>query len=118
MTIHRVEAYRKWYADKERVYYENRLLPGANAKTFKVFPSHDLSEVGVSTNNKSDTYSCDGSRVYYRDSLMTGVDIASFICGYDFVAAQSFAFDKNHYYQGTPNPRIEKLRQGKCQVGK
>ena len=113
MTIHRVEAYREWYADKERVYYENRLLPGANPKTFKVFPSHYLSEVEVSTNNKSDAYSRDDCRVYYRDSLMSGVDIASFVCGYDFVAEQSFAFDKNRYYEGTPNPRIEKMRQGK-----
>ena len=63
------------------------------------------------------TYTLDVNHVYYRDSLMSGVDVASLICGYDFVAGQSFAFDKNRYYQGTPNPRIEKLRQGKCQVG-
>ena len=112
-TIHKVERYRDWYADSKHVYYENRLLPGANPKTFKVLPSHYLSEVEVSTINKSDTYSCDGSHVYYRDSLMSGVDIASFICGYDFVAGQSFAFDKNRYYQGAPNSRIEKLRHRK-----
>ena len=47
---------------------------------------------------------------------MLGVDIASFICGYDYVTSQSFAFDKNRYYQGTPNPQLEKLRQGKCRV--
>ena len=117
-TIHKVERYRDWYADNKHVYYENRLLSGANPKTFEIFPSHYLHEDYVSDNNKDTNYSHDGSHVYYRDSLMTGVDIASFICGYDFVAAQSFAFDKNHYYQGTPNPRIEKLRQGKCQVGK
>lgn len=117
-TIHKVERYRDWYADSKHVYYENRLLPRANPKTFEIFPSHYLHEDYVSDNNKDTNYSHDGSHVYYRDSLMTGVDIASFICGYDFVAAQSFAFDKNHYYQGTPNPRIEKLRQGKCQVGK
>jgi hypothetical protein len=28
----------------------------------------------------------------------------------------SFSFDKNRYYQGRPNPRLEKLRQGKCRV--
>ena len=49
-------------------------------------------------------------------ALITGVDIVSFICGYDFVDSCSFAFDKNRYYQGCPNPRLEKLRQGKCQV--
>lgn len=63
------------------------------------------------------TYTLDVNHVYYRDSLMSGVDIASFICGYEFISGQSFAFDKNRYYQGTSNPRIEKLRQGKCQVG-
>lgn len=116
-TIHRVERYRDWYADSKHVYYENCLLPGANPKTFVIFPAHYVHEDYVSDNNKNTDYSHDGSHVYYRDSLMSGVDIASLICGYDFVAEQSFAFDKNRYYQGTPNPRIEKLRQGKCQVG-
>ncbi|MBQ6204834.1 MAG: DKNYY domain-containing protein [Prevotella sp.] len=115
-TIHRVERYRDWYADKNRVYYQNRLLPKANPQTFKIFPSHYVSEDYVSNNNKSSSYSCDGNRVYYRDSLMLGVDVASFICGYDYVISQSFAFDKNRYYQGNPNPRLEKLRQGKCRV--
>lgn len=116
MTLHKVERYRDWYADKNRVYYENRLLPEANPQTFKIFPSHYVSEDYVSNNNKNSYYSCDGNRVYYRDSLMLGVDVASFICGYDFVASQSFAFDKNRYYHGSPNPRLEKLRQGKCRV--
>ena len=115
-TIHRVERYRDWYADKNRVYYENRLLSEAKPQTFKIFPSHYVSEDYVSNNNKDANYSCDGNRVYYRDSLMQGVDIASFICGYDFVVSTSFAFDKNRYYQGSPNPRLEKLRQGKCRV--
>lgn len=117
-TIHKVERYRDWYADSKHVYYENCLLPGANPKTFKVFPSHYVTEEGISDNNKATEYSHDGSHVYYRDSLMSGVDIASFICGFDFVTEQSFAFDKCRYYQGTPNPRIEKLRQSKYQVGK
>ena len=72
----------------------------------------------VSNNNKDFNYSYDANRVYYRDSLMQGVDIASFICGYDNVTRQSFAFDKNRYYEGTPNPRIEKLRQRKYKVSK
>ena len=112
-TIHRVERYRDWYADKNRVYYENRLLPEASPQTFKVFPIHYVSENHVSDNNKDFNYSYDGNRVYYRDSLMHGVDITSFICGYDYVDSTSFAFDKNRYYQGSPNPRLEKLRQGK-----
>lgn len=112
-TLHRVEHYRDWYADKNRVYYENRLLPEANPQTFKVFPIHYVSEGHVSNNNKNFDYSYDGNRVYYRDSLMLGVDVASFICGYDFVDSISFAFDKNRYYQGSPNPRLEKMRQRK-----
>jgi hypothetical protein len=115
-TIHRVERYRDWYADKNRVYYENRLLPEAKPQTFKVFPIHYVSKDYVSNNNKDFNYSYDANRVYYRDSLMLGVDVASFICGYDYVDSISFAFDKNRYYQGRPNPRLEKLRQGKCRV--
>ena len=115
-TIHRIERYRDWYADKNRVYYENRLLPGANPQTFRIFQSHYVSENYVSNNNKDASYSCDGDHVYYRDSLITGVDIVSFICGYDYVDSCPFAFDKNRYYQGSPNPRLEKLRQGKCHV--
>ena len=30
--------------------------------------------------------------------------------GYDYVDSISFAFDMNRYYQGSPNPRLEKLR--------
>ena len=116
VTIHRVESYRDWYADKNHVYYENRLLPEAKPQTFKIFPLHYVSENHVSNNNKDFIYSHDGNRVYYRDSLMLGVDIASFICGYDYVDSVSFAFDKNRFYQGNPNPRLEKLRQGKCRV--
>ena len=115
-TLHRVERYRDWYADKNRVYYENRLLPEANPQAFKVFPIHYVSKDYVSNNNKDFDYSYDGNRVYYRDSLMHGVDVASFICGYDYVDSISFAFDKNRYYEGSPNPRLEKLRQGKCRV--
>jgi hypothetical protein len=115
-TTHRVERYRDWYADKNRVYYENRLLPGANPQTFRIFQSHYVSENYVSNNNKNTSYSCDVDHVYYQDSLITGVDIASFICGYDYVDSCPFAFDKNRYYQGSPNPRLEKLRQGKCHV--
>lgn len=115
-TIHRVERYRDWYADKNRVYYENRLLPEANPRTFRIFQSHYVSEDYVSNNNKNIEYSYDGNRVYYCDSLILGVDIASFICGYDYVDSYSFAFDKNRYYQGTPNPRLERLRQGKNRV--
>lgn len=115
-TIHRIERYRDWYADKNRVYYENRILPGANPLTFRIFWSHYVSENYVSNNNKDDDYSCDVDHVYYQDSLITGVDIASFKCGYDYVDSCSFAFDKNRYYQGSPNSRLEKLRQGKCHV--
>ena len=34
----------------------------------------------------------------------------------DYVDSISFAFDKNRYYEGSPNPRLKKLRQGKCRV--
>ena len=115
-TIHRVERYRDWYADKNRVYYENLLLPEAKPQTFRIFQTHYVSEDYVSNNNKNSYYSFDGNRVYYRDSLMLGVDIPSFICGYDYVDSCSFAFDKNRYYQGSPNPRLEKLRQEKSLV--
>ena len=115
-TIRRVERYRDWFADKNRVYYENRLLPGANPQTFKIFLLHEVYKNNdVSNNNMSYYYSYDGKRVYYCDSLMLGVDIPSFISGYDYVESQSFAFDKNRYYQGNPNPGLEKLRQSKYQ---
>jgi hypothetical protein len=104
--------------DAKCVYYEDRILTGANPKTFVLFPSHYVHRFYVSNNNSDTEYSHDGNHVYYRDSLLSDADIASFICGYDFVAEQSFAFDKNRYYEGTPNPRIEKLRQRKYKVGK
>ena len=115
-AIDRVDPYCEWYSDKKRVYYENRILPGANPKTFKVFPLYHLSEDKVTINKKSATYSSDGRHVYHCDSLISGVDIASFVCGYDFVGDQSFAFDKNQYYEGRQNVRTEKLRNGEYDI--
>ena len=115
-TIRRIELARNWYADKNRVYYENRILYKAKPQTFKIFPIYYVSEDYVSNNNLNSCYSFDGNHVYYLDSLMHGVDVASFICGYDFVDSISFAFDKNRYYEGKPNPRLQKLRQGKVKV--
>ena len=42
-----------------------------------------------------------------------GMVLTIWLSGYDYVESQSFAFDKNRYYQGNPNPRLEKLRQDK-----
>lgn len=113
------KALNEYYAvDSKCVYYKNYIVKGANPKTFKVFPSYYVTEEDVSVINNDNDYSHDGNHVFYCDSLMSGVDIASFICGYDNVTRQSFAFDKNRYYEGTPNPRIEKLRQRKYKVSK
>lgn len=115
-TLRRVNEYRDWYADKNRVYYENKIIPNANPRKIEIFPSHYLSEIYASKNNKSYDYSHDGTHVYYRDSQMEGVDIATFKCGYDFVDSVSFAFDKNRYYEGHPTNLIEKLKMGNLKV--
>ena len=57
---------------------------------------------------KDHNWAIDRKNIYYL-----GIDVPSFICGYDYVESQPFAFDKNRYYQGTPNPRLEQLRQSK-----
>ncbi|MCR4993977.1 MAG: hypothetical protein K6A32_01135, partial [Bacteroidales bacterium] len=52
-----------------------------------------LTKVLRNLGNKDFNYSYDANRVYYRDSLMLGVDVASFICGYDYVDSISFAIN-------------------------
>lgn len=115
-SLRRVTDYRNWYADRNRVYYENKIIPGVNPKKIEIFPVHYLSATHDSNNNKNSYYSHDGTHVYYRDSLMNGVDIATFKCGYDYVDSISFAFDKNKYYMGHPTPLTEKLKAESIRV--
>ena len=111
-SLRKVTDYRDWYADKNRVYYENRVIPNADPSKIEVFPSYYLFKDYSSHNNKNSLYSHDGTHVYYKDSLMHDVDIATFKCGYDFVDSVSFAFDKNKYYKGLPTSRTEQLKAG------
>lgn len=115
-SLRRVTDYRDWYADKNRVYYENKIIQNVDPRKIEIFPVHYLSENYASNNNKNSYYSHDGTHVYYRDSLMNGVDIATFKCGYDYVDSISFAFDKNRYYKGYPTPLTEKLKAGSIRV--
>lgn len=115
-SLRRVEDYHDWYADKNRVYYENRIIANVDPWKIKIFPVYYLSENYASNNNKNEYYSHDGTHVYYRDSLMTGVDIITFKCGYDFKDSVLFAFDKNKYYKGHPTPLTEKLKMGNMRV--
>lgn len=115
-SLRRVNDYRDWYADKNRVYYENRIIPNVDPRKIEIFPVHYLSENYASNNNKNTLYSHDGTHVYYQDSLIKGVDIATFKCGYDYVDSVSFAFDKNRYYEGHPTPHTEKLKAGNMRV--
>lgn len=115
-SLRRVNDYRDWYVDKNRVYYENKVIPGVSPSKIEIFPVHYLSENYASNNNKNSYYSHDGTHVYYRDSLMNGVDIATFKCGYDYEDSISFAFDKNKYYKGHSTPLTEKLKAGNIRV--
>lgn len=112
-SLRKVTEYRDWYADKNRVYYKNRIIKDVRPHQIEIFPSHYLSKDYASNNNKNNDYSHDGSHVWYQDSLMEGVDIATFKCGYDYVDSVAFAFDKNRYYEGHPTPLTEKLRTGR-----
>lgn len=115
-SLRRVNDYRDWYADRNRVYYENRIIPNADPRKIEIFPVYYLSEDYASNNNKNSYYSHDGTHVYYQDSLMEGVDIATFKCGYDYVDSIYFAFDRNRYYEGHPTSLTEKLKAEEIQV--
>ena len=105
-TIHEIGT--DWYADKERVYYENRIVPEADPETFKSCHGYSiLNDTTILKRNNgliSSIYAHNAKHVYRRDTILEVADTATFFFGYSHVDTLRFAFDKYRYYEGHPTP--------------
>ncbi|MBR5069904.1 MAG: DKNYY domain-containing protein [Bacteroidales bacterium] len=112
-TIHDIGT--DWYADKDRVYYENRIVPEADPQTFESCHAYSILKDTVIRikhgHRVYGIYAHDAKHIYRRDTILEVADTATFVCGRSFVDTLRFAFDKYRFYEGHPTPAIEKLRK-------
>ena len=80
--------------DINHVYFYNEILEDADPKTFRAI---------------NDEYSADSRHVWYREEIIEGANPQTFAILKD---GNHYGQDKNRYYEGSPNPRLEKLFLG------
>ena len=98
-----------WYKDASHVWWINKLVRGANPKTFS--PVKVTSFAGGTSLDFN--YGKDDKHVFYQDSIIPGADAASFE-KIDFPDGDSWTvFDRNHVYQGKDSPKLREYLKKK-----
>ncbi len=98
-----------WYKDASHVWWSNKLVNGANPKTFSpVTVTPSVGETSADFN-----YGKDDKHVFYQDSIIPGADAASFE-KIDFPDGDSWTvFDRNRVYQGKDSPKLREYLKKK-----
>lgn len=97
-----------WYKDKNRVWWNNKLLVGANPKTFTPITVTSLGGEGYDFN-----YGKDDKNVFFQDSIISDADPVSFEKR-DFPDGDSWTvFDRNRVYQGKDSPKLREYLKKK-----
>lgn len=109
-----ISSFADWINDKKNIYWRNRIVQGADPKSFAPLSSICLTEKVVYSND-TDTgdYGADLYHVFYRDKMLKDADLATFVYGWDSQAKIAFAYDKHRFYEGHSTPLIQKFRKGK-----
>lgn len=100
-----------WAVDAHHVFHSDRLVPGADPKTFAAVRQYE--HVGRAWNSSPHwDYGKDATHVYWRDSLIAGADAATF----SVVASDSddggwVVFDKNRIYHGRNCKTVERFKR-------
>jgi len=105
---------RNWYKDKSNVWWDNKMLIGANPKKFVPV------QVSSYRNGKKDpmnggdfNYGKDEKHVFCQDSLLVGADADSFE-KINFPDGDSWTvFDRNRVYQGKDSPKLREYLKKK-----
>lgn len=100
-----------WAVDAHHVFHSDRLVPGADPKTFAAVRQYDYAGRTWSSSPHWD-YGKDATHVYWRDSLIAGADAATF----SVVASDSddggwVVFDKNRIYEGHNCKTVERFKR-------
>lgn len=98
-----------WYKDMSHIWWSNKLVKGANPKTFS--PVTVTPSVGVTFPDFN--YGKDDKHVFYQDSIIPDADAASFE-KIDFPDGDSWTvFDRYRVYQGKDSPRLREYLKKK-----
>ncbi len=98
-----------WYKDNQHVWWSNKLLQGANPKTFR--PVTVSSYTG--STHMDFNYGKDEKTVFFQDSIIKCADPESFETR-DFPDGGSWTvFDRNRVYQGIDSPKLREYLEEK-----
>ncbi len=105
---------RNWYKDKYHVWWDNKMLVGANPKTFIPVPVSSYRYGKKKALSSGDfNYGKDDIHVFCQDSIIPGADAASFE-KIDFPDGDSWTvFDRNRVYQGKDSPKLREYLKKK-----
>jgi len=99
-----------WYADKQHVWWQETVVPGADVESFEPIYSSSFRTGRKEQASDCDfNYGKDARHVYYRDSIISGADPASFE-KIDFAIPEVSwtVFDKNRIYEGENTEALQK----------
>lgn len=92
-----------WYKDKNNVWWNKKLVVGANPTTFS--PVTMKSYMGGTYPDFN--YGKDDKHVFWQDSIIQGAEATSFEI-VEFPDGDSWTvFDRNHVYQGKDSPKLQ-----------
>lgn len=105
---------RNWYKDKANVWWDNKMLVGANPKTFSPAQVSSYRSGRKDPMSGGDfNYGKDDKHVFCQDSLLADADAASFE-KIDFPDGDSWTvFDRHRVYQGKDSPKLREYLKKK-----
>lgn len=102
-----------WYKDASQVWWSNKLVKGANPKTFRPVPVSSYYSGNKGSMGGDFNYGKDDKHVFWNDSIIPGADAASFE-KIDFPDGDSWTvFDRNRVYQGKDSPKLREYLKKK-----
>ncbi len=103
-----------WYRDKNHVWWSNKMVVGANPKTFTpVLASSYLNGKKEAMSGVDHNYGKDDRHIFCQDSIIPEADAASFE-KINFPDGDSWTvFDRNRVYQGKESPKLREYLKKK-----
>ena len=96
--------------DDNHVYYQGKVVKEADPKTIAPIYSIHLLKESTLNSDLNRNFVKDAHHVFHKDTVLTGADCATFVCGWDNEEKIAFAFDKNRFYEGHSTKLIESYR--------
>lgn len=102
-----------WYKDISHVWWSNKLVDGANPKTFRPVPVTSYYSGNKESMGGDFNYGKDDKHVFWNDSIIPGADASSFE-KINFPDGDSWTvFDRNRVYRGKESPKLREYLKKK-----